>query len=303
MNEHDEIRELLELAAVEPGGLDRLEAGDAPGATIVVGHVAGCPDCLEEMARLRRAETLLRPVLQAEPDPALRGRTLAYVRAVGVTRDPASTASSTKPSAPPDPRPGAEPVPAAGAEPVPSGAAGPVPSGGAGPVTTAKTRPRRVVGMPAWAGTLAAALVIGLVGGALIRGFGGAQDGGEAAVALRSVASETTTLLAEPDVRQVGLVDAAGTASGSLVLSPSTGHLLVVASGLDEPAAGMEYRCWVESAGARKTLGTMTWTEGVAWWSGDVEIPAAIPPGVVYGVSLVASGSSGPGTVVLTGSL
>ena len=68
MNEHEEVRELLQLAAVEPGGLDRLEAGDTPAATMVVGHLAGCPDCLEEMARLRRAETLLRP------DPGLGAR-------------------------------------------------------------------------------------------------------------------------------------------------------------------------------------------------------------------------------------
>ena len=46
----------------------------------------GCPACLEELARLRRADALLRPILAAEPDPALRERTLGLVRAVGVTR-------------------------------------------------------------------------------------------------------------------------------------------------------------------------------------------------------------------------
>lgn len=86
MSDHEEVRELLELASVEPGGLDRLEAGDTPEAVLVVGHVAGCPTCLEEMARLRRVETLLRPILAAQPDPALRERTLDFVRAVGVAR-------------------------------------------------------------------------------------------------------------------------------------------------------------------------------------------------------------------------
>jgi hypothetical protein len=41
----------------------------------------------------------------------------------------------------------------------------------------------------------------------------------------------------------------------------------------------------------------------VAWWAGDVALPAALPPGVVYGVSLVEEGSPGPGAVVLTGEL
>jgi hypothetical protein len=42
---------------------------------------------------------------------------------------------------------------------------------------------------------------------------------------------------------------------------------------------------------------------GVAWWAGDVAIPAELPPGVVYGVSLVEEGAPGPGSVVLTGTL
>ncbi len=86
MNEHRDAREALELAAAEPGGLDRLEAGDTAEAIAVAGHLAGCPDCLEELARLRRAETLLRPVIASEPDPALRERTLALIREVGVQR-------------------------------------------------------------------------------------------------------------------------------------------------------------------------------------------------------------------------
>jgi hypothetical protein len=48
-------------------------------------------------------------------------------------------------------------------------------------------------------------------------------------------------------------------------------------------------------------LGTMWWAEGVAWWAGNVAIPSDLPAGVVYGVSRVEAGSSGPGTVVLTG--
>ncbi len=274
MNEHEEVRELLQLAAVEPGGLDRLEAGDTPAATMVVGHLAGCPDCLEEMARLRRAETLLRPVLASEPDPALRERTLALVRAVGVARDA---------------RPDDEPVPAA----PPSDEPTPI---GAGDVSR-----RRSVGIPAWAGTLAAALVIGLVGGALLVGSGRPAGGGDTATALQEVATETATLMAADDAQEMVLLDAEGQPAGSLVFSRSVGRMLVTATGLDEPVPGTEYRCWVAVGGNQQSIGTMRWAGSVAWWTGDVTIPASAPPDVVYGVSLADVGSSDPGTVVLTG--
>ena len=52
--DHDAAREQLELAAVEPGGLDRLMAGDTPTAQAVAGHLAGCPACTEELGRLQR---------------------------------------------------------------------------------------------------------------------------------------------------------------------------------------------------------------------------------------------------------
>ena len=43
--DHNDVRELLEDAAVEPGGLERLMAGDTPNAALVAGHLAGCADC------------------------------------------------------------------------------------------------------------------------------------------------------------------------------------------------------------------------------------------------------------------
>ena len=47
--DHSEVRELLQDAAVEPGGLERLMAGDTPTAAVVAGHLAGCPDCADEL--------------------------------------------------------------------------------------------------------------------------------------------------------------------------------------------------------------------------------------------------------------
>jgi len=266
VTDHRDVRAALELAAVEPGGLDRLEAADTPEAAAVVGHLAGCPACLEEMARLRRADTLLRPILASEPDPALRERTLAYVRALGVPRDPA------------------------------------------GPLSSADAA-RRVPGAPhrgarlRWVAALAAVLVIGLLGGAFVAGAGAPRGNADPATALAAVARETGALLQAGDARQIALLDGAGAAGGTLILSPSAGRILVAAADLPAPPAGAGYRCWVEVGGTRTELGSMWWAGGVAWWSGDVDLPAEIPAGVGYGVSLVSDGASGPGTDVLTGEL
>ena len=56
--DHDATREQLELAALEPDGLDRLMAGDTATAQAVAGHLAGCPSCaalLEQEAALDAA--------------------------------------------------------------------------------------------------------------------------------------------------------------------------------------------------------------------------------------------------------
>ncbi len=270
MSEHRDVREALELAAVEPGGLDRLAAGDAPEAAVVAGHLAGCPACLEELARLRRADTVLRPILAAMPDPALRERTLGLVRAVGVSRGGGAGAVTIEP---------------------PSAA---VP----GPAV-----PRRRVASAGWVGAVAAALLIGVVGGVLFAGAGAPAGNKDPATAFAAVARETAALLEAADAREVVLVDSAGAPAGTLVLSPSAGRMAVTATGLDEPPRGSEYRCWVEVDGSRRALGAMWWAGEVAWWAGDVAIPADLPPGVVYGVSLVEAGAPGPGTVVLTGAL
>jgi hypothetical protein len=84
--DHDDVLEQIELAAVEPGGLERLMAGDTPAAAAVVGHLAGCERCAEELRRMSRAAPLLRDVVRTTPPADLRGRTLAYVREYGRPR-------------------------------------------------------------------------------------------------------------------------------------------------------------------------------------------------------------------------
>ena len=85
--EHAEALERIEMAAVEPDGLERLMAGDTPDAAAVAGHLAGCPSCADELvADPSHVVGRARGHLRAEPDPALRDRTLAFVQAVGRER-------------------------------------------------------------------------------------------------------------------------------------------------------------------------------------------------------------------------
>lgn len=277
MMEHEDIRAALELAAVEPGGLDRLAAGDTGEAAALAGHLAGCAGCMDELTRLRRADMLLRPVLATTAPPELRARTLAYVRAMGRERG-AQVVAAPMPS-PPDVTPAA-----ARARRVPA----------------AVLRPGR---RAAWPAAIAAALVIGLAGGFLLAAGRAAPVAGDAAVAFAEVSRESAVLLAAPDVAQVVLADAAGVARGSVIVAPTAGRMVAVAMDLPDPVAGSEYRCWVEVGGSRTRLGTMWLTGSVAWWSGPAALPPNLGPGARFGVSLVTVGSAGPGEPVLTGGL
>ena len=71
--DHDAAREELELAALEPGGLDRLMAGDTALAQAVAAHLAGCPSCTEELVRLQRSAPLVRSVVREMPPPSSAG--------------------------------------------------------------------------------------------------------------------------------------------------------------------------------------------------------------------------------------
>jgi hypothetical protein len=265
VSDHGSIREILELAAAEPGGLERLAAGDTPESAATAAHLAGCPDCLQEMERLGAAVALLRPIVAATPDPVVRERTLAAVRELGIARGaPAAPDMGSAPGATPDARGG---------------------------------RGRRALVLA----TLAAGLVVGLVGGLLVAGGGPPAGSADTAAALRAITAETATVAAAGDAEEVALRDTEGRPAGTLVLSPSTRRGVVSATGLQEPADGAEYRCWVEVEGERLVLGTMWHAGPVAWWAGELALPTAIPADVRYGVSRVEPGSTEPGAVVLVG--
>lgn len=286
--DHSEVRELLEDAAIEPGGLERLMAGDTPAAALVAGHVAGCPDCADELERLRRSVALIRPAIREVPPPELRERTLAFVAAVG---RPRGAALRPIPSIAPEPRP---------VGPAPSTRDG-SPLAAAAPVVARRSgRLGQLVG-------LAAAVALAVAGTSLITTSSrDAELKLQAAEieALGDVARSTLHLDRQPDVRRIALAgtgSAAG-ATGQLTFSPGTTELVVVADGLTPPPSGREYRCWVDVEGTRTPIGKMFFGGDVAYWVGPVPAVGALGPNATFGVSLIDLANPGAaGEPVLTG--
>ena len=279
--DHAEALELIELAAVEPDGLERLMAGDTPGSSAVAGHLAGCPACVEELARIRRTATLAREVIAAQPDPVLRDRTLAFVREVGSDR---SAQAST------------EALPVAPLAQPPSPAAVPPP----GAIRPATTR-RSWVAMVG----IAAALILAVGLGFAVATIRSPADDlrGEVAV-LEATTAATLRLEAAPDTQRVALAatEAGGGSTGDVLFSPSTGELLVIATGLSPLEPGQEYGCWLEANGERRRIGEMYAGGDLQSWAGQVDGLADLPPDAVFGVSLVPEGAKS-GIPVLTGSV
>jgi hypothetical protein len=271
--DHAEARELLELAAVEPGGLDRLMAGDTPDAAALAGHLAGCRDCTAALARLRRDAVVIASVVGSTPPPALRDRTLDYVRQLGRDRSPAPSVPAV--------------IDLADAR-----------------RADLRSRGRRA----ALVAGLAAALIAAVAGTGLIldaRNQALIAQQADIVAALSRVTSSTLRLEAQPDVRRVELAGGPGsTANGSILFSPASRELVVVASGLTEPAAGRELRCWVEVDGRRDPVGRMYFGGGLSYWVGEVDRLGAIGTDARFGVSLVnADGTPVDGDPVLSGEL
>ncbi len=314
--EHAEALEQIDIAAVEPNGLERLMAGDTPEAAAVAGHLAGCADCAAELTRTRRTAVLAREVIQAQPDPELRARTLAFVRAVGRQRTGAGSAVREETAAQEQI---VAPVAVAGeADTSVSPANGLRPPAGAhltvvqGP--TAIRRPdtdRRLPRRWAWLTAAAAAVVIAAAGtGAGYLAGAGSQGGAiadrDAQLAiLGDTATTTARIHGQADARRVALAatTAAPGASGSIVLSASDGELVAIATGLPPLTGDQQYRCWVEAGGQRTRLGRMYWAGGVWTWAGPVGGLGDVPAGAVFGVSAGPAGGGSDSTPVLTGSL
>ena len=262
--DHDETLEALELAAVEPGGLDRLMAGDTPQAAAIAGHLAGCEACPDELERLHRAVPLLRDVVRTSPPADLRTRTLAFVEERGVERG----------AVPPVP---ATPVPA-------------TPT-----ATLVPLRASRQVALP-WMAAIAAAVIVSVVATSFI--VGGRIDAQvanqqRAIAGLQRVTAATLEITNDVGAGRVALTATDGSAvSGSLLFSPGTTRLVVVATGLKEPPDGREYRCWVLVDGVRQPVGRMFFAGDLAFWVGDTPAVATLPSGATFGVSLAEVGGT-----------
>lgn len=271
--DHDATREQLELAATEPGGLDRLMAGDTASAQMVAAHLAGCPECTAELTSLERAARMIREVVVELPPADLRERTLAAVRAAGTPRGASAAAASMPPVA------------------IESG------SGGA-------TRGSRIA--LGWVAAIAAAVVVSVVATSVIVGTRVDERlAGQAQTieALEEVTAATLEVTAEPDARRVALSASSPGLGGTLVFSPSTSELVVVATGLTPPSAGQEYRCWVERADGRERVGLMFFSDGLAYWIGPVPAVEGLAGAARFGVSLVSIDGSGDAVDVLVGDL
>jgi len=275
--DHQEVRDILADAAVEPDGLERLMAGDTPTAALVAGHLAGCSECADELGRLHRSVGLIRPTVRSVPPPELRERTLAYVRAVGRPRGAETLAAESA---------------FAGSPPAVDAPSAPGPPAD-------RTAPRAIAGgrwlggsrrLPLVAG-LAAALALSVAGTAVVvNATRDSQARSQTAEidALGDVAMWTLRVDAQPDVKRVQLASVTGGATtGTLVFSPSSTELVMIADQLAPAPAGHEYRCWVEIAGKRSPIGKMFFGGQLAYWVGNAKSVASAGSGARFGVSLV----------------
>jgi hypothetical protein len=286
--DHAEARELLEIAAVEPGGFARLVAGDTPEAAALAGHLAGCTACAAEMERLRRSATVIRDVVRLMPPPELRERTLAMVAALGRARGTDADAVGAAFAGADNAAASCLPGPAARVTPPLETATIAYPaSKSREPVDLGAERRARFGRTPRpamWLASLAAAIVIAVVGTTVL--VGGSRD--RQIDELREVAAWTIRVDRQPDVRHVALASIAGGGpTGTLIFSPSSADVVVVATGLTPPAAGMEYRCWVETGGTRQRVGRMFLGAGLAYWVGTASSLTGVGRGSTFGISMV----------------
>jgi hypothetical protein len=298
--DHRDVREQLEVAAAEPGGLDRVMAGDTIDAAALASHLAGCEDCLTELDRLRRSSNLVRETVATQPPPDLRARTLALIAAVGRDRSPATEPVGLAPV-------GLAPVALPGAAPAAAvGVAGSRPS-----EEDARRRRRERLG---WVAAAAAALLLAVgatwTAATLTQGEQLREQARDIS-ALGQLTAWQLRIEARDDAERVLLASTPAGAQagdqaaiGSLAFSPGSNEMVVTATGLEPPESGREYRCWVSVDGERERLGRMYFTADIAFWVGTVDALDRVSDGAIFGVSLAEVGApSGAGDSVLEGTL
>ena len=147
----------------------------------------------------------------------------------------------------------------------------------------------RVARLLPWVASLAAVIALALVATSFLavqRIEQQVADQDRAIGGLEAVTSATLEITGEPDAQRVALAAGDADTSGTLIFSPTSTKLVVVATGLDHPPTGQEYRCWVEVGGKRENVGRMFFADDLAFWVGDTPAVSDVEPGTTFGVSL-----------------
>jgi hypothetical protein len=260
--EHADVREQLELEGLEPARLEALLQGR--GEALLVRHLAECAACRAEGEALRTTTRLL---ALAAPDD-LRAPRGARERLLARARESRPEAA------------------AAGAGAAAAGAA-------AEGRPREPARPRRRATVLAGLATAAAILVV--AGAALVTTDLARQRDAAAqqAAGLGRVAATTDELLRDPNHRRAVLTDATSQPSGSVLVSGTTGQLVVVSKRLPDAPTGQRYGCFMEREGRFMRIGFMAATDDLAFWIGSVgDMPDPGREGDRFVISLQEDGSS-----------
>ena len=266
--DHAEAHERIADLAIEPGRLAALEGSNAPDDEALLSHIADCADCTAEIAGWRETHQALSGALRR---------------------------SSAAGGADPDGRASVEPIraPAGLRDGVLAAARGDREAAVAVHVSAPTARIARRWRWGSALLGLAAVLAVVVAGGAYRAQSDrlGAAQAEEAA--LGTVTAALDRVLASDGHKVVPLQRADGSAAGSI--SWSRQDIVVLTSALEPPAAGQEYRCWLENDGQRTPIGQMEYVGDVAFWAASLDEWAnvAIGPGTRFGVSLEAVGGGG----------
>ena len=277
--EHDATIEAIELAALEPGGLDRLMAGDTETSRAVAAHLAGCESCAAALVAVHRDALVIADVVATTPRPELKARTLALVRRSGVARGEDVAGAPVAPEA------------ASAIAPAP---AAPPPATATETPAAPRTRSRRLD--LRWVASIAAAVLLSVgVTSVVVADRSQAELAAQADTIddLEHITSATMAVAAEPDATSVAL---AGTTdgpalAGTVLFSPTTTDLVVVATGMTEPPSDQEYMCWMDAGNGRVRIGKMFFGGDLAYWAGASEAIDGLDGPATFGVSLVDVGS------------
>lgn len=263
--EHDATIEAIELAALEPGGLDRLMAGDTDTSRTVAAHLVGCESCTAALAAVHRDALVIADVVATTPRPELKARTLAMVRRSGVARGQAAAFEEPGPAESP-------PVP---------------------PTSLQPARARRV--NLGWVASIAAMVLLSVGLTTVVvadRSQAELAAQAEAIDDLEHITASAMAVGAEPDATSVELAGTTDAAlGGSVLFSPSSTDLVIVATGMTEPPADQEYMCWMDAGNGRVRIGKMFFGGDLAYWAGASEAIAGLDGPATFGVSLVVAGS------------